>query len=109
MNFRMSEARAIAILRVAAVLALVALGLMVWSLIDPRPPPVLIAMSVGQALGTMSFAAFLFVVAWDLRRIRRALLASGARDLRSSSVPPPPEKGAKNAEGAERKGDVAGS
>jgi len=51
----------------ACVLALVALGLIVWSLVDPRPIPVIVAMSIGQVLGTLSFVAFLSVVARDLR------------------------------------------
>jgi hypothetical protein len=59
------------ILRVACMLALGALGLMAWSLLDPRPVPVIIAMSVGQGIGTLSFVAFLVVVAADLRRVLR--------------------------------------
>ncbi len=54
-------------LRVACVLALVALALMVWSLFDPRPLPVVVAMSVGQVFGTLSFGSFLWVVVVDLR------------------------------------------
>jgi hypothetical protein len=54
------------ILRVACVLALVALPLMVWSVFDPRVWPVLVALSVGQGIGTLSFALFLVVVARDL-------------------------------------------
>jgi ABC-type nickel/cobalt efflux system permease component RcnA len=46
--------------------ALLALALIVWSLLDPRPIPVIVAMSVGQAIG-VSFAAFLFVVVTDVR------------------------------------------
>lgn len=53
-------------------LALVALGLIVWSLLDPRPVPVIASMSVAQALGTVSFFAYLAVVAADLRRLNRA-------------------------------------
>lgn len=60
------------LLRAACVLALVALGLMSWSLLDPRPAPVVIAMSLGQLFGTTSLAAFLVVVAFDYRRLRRA-------------------------------------
>jgi len=45
----------------------------VWSLVDPRPIPVILAMSVGQALGTLSFLAFLGVVVYDLRAAQRAL------------------------------------
>jgi hypothetical protein len=54
------------ILRVACVLALIALPLMVWSVFDPTVWPVLVALSAGQGLGTLSFALFLVVVARDL-------------------------------------------
>jgi hypothetical protein len=50
----------------------VALALMTWSLFDPRPLPVIAAMSVGQVLGTMSFVGFLYVVARDLRLSRKS-------------------------------------
>ena len=56
------------ILRMACVLALVGIALMVWSLLQPTPMPVLVAMSLGQLLGTVSLAAFLGVVVADLRR-----------------------------------------
>jgi hypothetical protein len=55
------------VLQIACTLALFALALIVWSLLDPRPIPVILAMSVAQGLGTLSFAAFLFVVVRDLR------------------------------------------
>ncbi len=55
------------LLRRACVLALLALALMAWSLFDPNPIPVVLAMSLGQLLGTLSFAAFLVVVVRDLR------------------------------------------
>ena len=55
-------------LSAACVAALVSLALMVWSLIEPTPMPVLVAMSAGQVLGTLSLLAFLGVVAADLRR-----------------------------------------
>jgi hypothetical protein len=54
------------LVRVAAVLALIALPLMVWSVIDPRVWPVLVALSIGQVIGTVSFALFLIAVARDL-------------------------------------------
>jgi hypothetical protein len=56
------------VLLAACVCALMALGMMAWSLFDPRPIPVIAAMSVGQVLGTLSFLAFLYVVAMDVRR-----------------------------------------
>jgi hypothetical protein len=64
------------ILSVASVAGLVALGLMVWSLLEPTPMPVLVAMSAGQVLGTLSLFCYLAVVAVELRRahLERELL-----------------------------------
>ena len=66
------------LLRIACVLALVALPLMVWSLFDPTVWPVLIALSVGQALGTLSFVIFLVAVARDLHLKRRLVKETAA-------------------------------
>jgi hypothetical protein len=60
--------RSTAILCVASVLALIGLGLMVWSVIQPTPMPVILAMSVGQGIGILSFVLFLLVVLADLRK-----------------------------------------
>lgn len=68
----MSPARTTLALRAASLLTLAALGLMSWSLFDPRPVPVMVAMSAGQALGTLSLLLFLAVVALDLRRANAA-------------------------------------
>jgi energy-converting hydrogenase Eha subunit C len=57
-------------LRAACVVALLALGLIVWSLVDSRAIAVVLAMSIGQALGTLSLALYLLVVVADLRRHR---------------------------------------
>jgi hypothetical protein len=59
------------VLRVASVLALVGLALMVWGVLDPRPLPVLVGLSIGQGIGTMSFLLYLLVVATDLRIKKR--------------------------------------
>jgi hypothetical protein len=59
------------ILRVAAFLALVGLGFMMWSLVDPRPAPVLVGLSLGQAIGTLSFAIYAVVAISDIRRRMR--------------------------------------
>ena len=67
-QIRINSAR---LLRVAAILALAGLGLMVWSLLDPRPIPIMAAMSIGQALGTLSFVIFLLVVLQDAWRANR--------------------------------------
>jgi hypothetical protein len=58
------------LLLAACLCALLALSLMTWSLFDPRPIPVIAAMSLGQALGTASFLAYLVVVVRDVRRPR---------------------------------------
>jgi hypothetical protein len=55
------------ILTGACLTALLALGLIVWSLLDPRPLPVVAAMSVGQVLGTLSLGSFVYVVIADVR------------------------------------------
>ena len=55
------------VMTIACALALFALALIVWPLLDPRPIPVIVAMSVGQVIGTMSFGAFLVVVVNDWR------------------------------------------
>ena len=57
-------------LRVSAVLTLVGLALMIWSILDPRPTPVMTAMTVGQGVGTAAFIIYLVVVLADLRRAR---------------------------------------
>jgi len=59
------------LLRAAAILTLVGLAFMVWSMLDPTPLPVMLAMSVGQAIGTLAFAMYGLAVYKDLRRIRR--------------------------------------
>ncbi len=66
------------LLRIACVLALVALPLMVWSLFDPTVWPVLVALSVGQAVGTLSFVIFLVAVARDLHLERKLVKETAA-------------------------------
>jgi len=72
------------ILVVAAVLTLIGLALMVWSMAEPTPMPVILAMSVGQGLGILAFLLFGVVVLVDQLHKQRE---TGARDVeRSSSV-----------------------
>ncbi len=66
----------------ACMLALAALGLMLWSLFDPRPIPVIVAMSLGQVLGTVSLLSFLYVVVAD---VRAQIERKGARSSSASS------------------------
>ena len=55
------------LLRISAVLTLLALGLMVWSVLVPTPLPVMLAMTVGQAIGTVAFAIYIGVVVRTIR------------------------------------------
>ncbi len=55
-------------LRIACVLTLVGLALMTWSLLQPTWIPVMVAMTVGQLIGTAAFAIFAFRIVGDLRR-----------------------------------------
>jgi MFS family permease len=64
-------------LLIACALSLVGLTLMLWSLFDPRAPPVLIALTVGQGIGTLSFVIYLRVIVRDYRERRRRRLAAG--------------------------------
>jgi hypothetical protein len=73
-------------LRLAAVSALLALCLMVWGVLDPRPISLVVAMTVGQVLGTLSFSVFCVVVFLDLRK---AGVFAGA--ARGGSGRPPDE------------------
>ena len=61
-----------ALLRLASVAILVSLAFMVWGILHPRPLPVIVAMSVGQGIGIVGAAIFLFVVVRDLRRVMRS-------------------------------------
>jgi hypothetical protein len=45
---------------------------MTWQLFDPRVWPVIVAMSLGQVLGTASFATYGYVVIAAYRADRRA-------------------------------------
>jgi hypothetical protein len=73
------------LLRWAAVCALGALVLMVVGVFNPHPIFLVIAMSIGQGLGTLSFGVFCFVVFLDLRRNR--IFSRVA--TRFSTAPPP--------------------
>lgn len=58
-------------LRVACVLTLVGLALMTWSMLQPTWFPVMLAMTLGQLIGTVAFAMFAFRIVGDLRRAIR--------------------------------------
>jgi Na+/melibiose symporter-like transporter len=66
-----TEARASRVLRGSAVLTVAGLAFMLWSLVKPTAMPVVLAMSLGQMLGTLAFAMFGWVVFSELRDARR--------------------------------------
>jgi multidrug transporter EmrE-like cation transporter len=57
-------------LRIAAICTLVSLALMSWSLFQPTPMPVMVAMTVGQGIGMVAFGAYGWVVFRDITRQR---------------------------------------
>ena len=78
-------------LRLACVMTLCALGLMVWSLLDPTWLPIIVAMSGAQVFGTLAFAMYLFVVARELLR-HRAVRRGTEQGPRASGLGPRPEE-----------------
>lgn len=81
----MSEARAQRALRVSAVLTIAGLAFMLWSLLEPTALPVVLAMSVGQGLGTLAFAIFGWVVVSDLRT-KQAQARAEAAEAKAAST-----------------------
>ena len=90
-------------LAISCVLTLIALVLMMWSLVDPRPLPIMVAMSSGQVLGTLSLFLFGWVVVSDVMRKGKPLIppdeppvslrSLGPPSMSSGSLPPdPPSK-----------------
>lgn len=65
----------------ACVLGLIGLALMSWSLFDQGWIPVMMAMSVGQGIGTLSLLLFIAVTVMALRRA----------EFRPSIPHPPPK------------------
>lgn len=72
-----AAASILALTRAACIFALVGLGLMSYSLFDPRAIPVIVAMSVGHAFGFAAFGCYLLAVLLDVRRAS----AKSARDV----------------------------
>jgi hypothetical protein len=72
--------------RIACVLALVGLAVMCFSVLVPRPLPVIFAMSGGHAIGVAAFACYLVAVLLDLARREGKL----PPHLSSAPEAPPP-------------------
>lgn len=65
---RLARGSSSKLLRVACWLALAGLVIMVYSVLDPRPVPVILAMSVGQGVSMLALGAFFLAVLVDAAR-----------------------------------------
>jgi hypothetical protein len=70
MNFiqRLRGKSVMALTRTACWLALAGLAAMSYSIVSPRPLPVVFAMSVGQGIGILAFFCYLLAVVIDVGR-----------------------------------------
>lgn len=73
------------LVRAAAILGLVALPLIVWSVFDPTVWPLMIALTVGQGIGSLSLLLFVVAVIRDLDIVRRLRGKRGAGAATSGS------------------------
>ena len=84
--------------RKACYLALMALALIIWSLVQPAPLAVVGAMSVGQLFGTLSLLFFLYAMVADLRpalvRVRAQAMKTASRDTPAATEEPSGDEGA---------------
>ncbi len=60
-----------ALVKAACGATLVSLALMAWSVVDPTPLPVMVSMSVGQAIGTLALLLYFGAVVSYQLRLRR--------------------------------------
>lgn len=65
---------------ISALATLVSLGLMVVSILLPNPLFLVIAMSVGQGIGTLSLALYLLAIVLDLQGSAAANAAANAAE-----------------------------
>jgi hypothetical protein len=74
------------ITRAACIFALLGLGMMAYSIVNPSAIPVIAAMSVGHVFGISAFLCYLLAVVLDVRG--RANSASGAVVRANSDAEP---------------------
>ena len=65
---RLAQRSISGLVRLACILALLALALICYSVLFPRPLPVILAMSLGHAVGGAAFACYLLAVVLDALR-----------------------------------------
>lgn len=63
----MTHYKSYTMLRVSCVLTLIGLSMCTWALLDPRPIPLILAMSAAQGIGTLAFLIYLLVIALELK------------------------------------------
>lgn len=70
----------------SAALGLVALALMCWGVLDPRPLQVVISMSVSQVFGGLAFIGYALSVGADIIQGRAAPVAPPAKQSGDSGA-----------------------
>jgi hypothetical protein len=65
---RLQKHSVISVIRLACWVALVGLGVMAASILDPAPLTVIFAMSVGQVIGIVAFLCYLLSILMDVVR-----------------------------------------
>ncbi|MFO0725375.1 MAG: hypothetical protein U1E65_16445 [Myxococcota bacterium] len=68
------------LLRLSCLLTLLGLLMCLWSLLSPKPIPVIMALSVAQGVGSLAFVIYLAVLYFDLRLARTLPRALGLKD-----------------------------
>jgi predicted permease len=71
--------------RLACIVALVALGVMVASILHPGPLLIIFATSVGQMIGGFAVLCYFLAVVMDVKRSRRSLPPKAPGDASRSS------------------------
>jgi hypothetical protein len=72
----------------SAIGALASLGLMILSILAPKPIYLVMAMSVGQGIGTLSLALYLLAIVLDLQG-GGAAYEESVEDAREAGAPDP--------------------
>jgi nitrate reductase gamma subunit len=61
----------------SAVLRLLGIAFLVWTLVEPTPMPGIAAMTLGHALGTVAFTIYVYLV---VRELQREIVRAKSRD-----------------------------
>ena len=69
----------------SGIATLLALGLMVLSIVSPKPILLVMAMSVGQGIGTLSLALYLLAIVLDLQGGGTPMAYEQAAETRAES------------------------